>query len=119
MKAFNFNMTMEQMANLLSMDAYLIGSLNEAPLVAKDMDICLDWINRTDEEVRAQIGIDYTAQDLTASTIFVAIRKRGVEFGSKEEVKSRCKTLGEPVVVYKIDLVFGSNREVQISKRVA
>ena len=118
MKTLDFTISRDVLKSMLQMDAELVQKMANSSCVTSDMEICIDWMYKEEEEVDEQIRGGELSPFVC--TIWVAIRKRGVEFGyDKEEVKRRCNVLGEPVVVYAIQKTYGVHVDLQVKKRIA
>ena len=113
---YKFKSTREQLELALRMDAQLVQAMAKTVCVTSDMEIEIDRMRKDHEEWKKLIE-DGSCTPGFKYTDYIAIRGRGVEGGSQQAVKERCKILGQPVVVYKIDMESGSE-EVEVTKRI-
>lgn len=113
---YKFEISKEQLKAALRMDAQLVQAMAKTVCVTLDMETEISRLEKDDEGWKSLINAGECTPGFKY-TEYIAIRTHGVEGGSLNKVKERCKVLGQPIVIYKLDMISGSD-QVEVSKRI-
>lgn len=113
MTDFQFTTNLKTFKGMLIADATMVSLISGSKLPVADANTDIKSIDAIIQDAKPYRN---RKQPMNVATRYIAIRNQGTCYGSKEEVKNDCQILGNPVIIYRVDVF--DNGTLEIKKRI-